>query len=112
MSFIYMLLFFLAGAIAMGVIRKLRGGTFFPPPGSDGDHHVRDKDGRWWRYDQEANTYEEAFPRTRKTTTSRLSAAESIVAKRRDRPYRSGRCSYWLKVKNPQARAATRVIER
>jgi bifunctional non-homologous end joining protein LigD len=38
--------------------------------------------------------------------------AEGIVAKRRDRPYRSGRCADWVKVKNPDAPAATRVIER
>jgi bifunctional non-homologous end joining protein LigD len=36
---------------------------------------------------------------------------EGIVAKRRDRPYRSGRCADWVKVKNPDAPAATRVIE-
>jgi len=35
---------------------------------------------------------------------------EGIVAKRRDRPYRSGRCPDWIKVKNPNAPAATRVI--
>jgi hypothetical protein len=34
-----------------------------------------------------------------------------IVAKRRDRPYRSGRSPDWIKVKNPNAPAATRVIE-
>jgi len=28
---------------------------------------------------------------------------EGIVAKRRDRPYRSGRCADWIKVKNPDA---------
>ena len=27
--------------------------------------------------------------------------AEGIVAKRRDRPYRSGRCVDWVKIKNP-----------
>jgi bifunctional non-homologous end joining protein LigD len=37
---------------------------------------------------------------------------EGIVAKRRDRPYRSGRSPDWIKVKNPDAPAATRVIER
>src|SRR5262249_26050073 len=37
--------------------------------------------------------------------------AEGIVAKRRDRPYRSGRCADWVKVKNPNAPAATRIIE-
>ena len=36
---------------------------------------------------------------------------EGIVAKRRDRPYRSGRCADWVKVKNPDAPAATRIIE-
>jgi bifunctional non-homologous end joining protein LigD len=38
--------------------------------------------------------------------------AEGIVAKRRDRPYRSGRSPDWVKVKNPNAPAATRIIER
>jgi hypothetical protein len=37
---------------------------------------------------------------------------EGIVAKRRDRPYCSGRCADWVKVKNPDAPAATQVIER
>jgi bifunctional non-homologous end joining protein LigD len=36
---------------------------------------------------------------------------EGIVAKRRDKPYRSGRSPHWIKVKNPDAPAATRVIE-
>jgi bifunctional non-homologous end joining protein LigD len=36
---------------------------------------------------------------------------EGIVAKRHDRPYRSGRSPHWIKVKNPDAPAATRVIE-
>jgi bifunctional non-homologous end joining protein LigD len=36
---------------------------------------------------------------------------EGIVAKRRDRPYRSGRSADWIKVKNPDAPAAKRVIE-
>jgi bifunctional non-homologous end joining protein LigD len=36
---------------------------------------------------------------------------EGIVAKRRDRPYRSGRCADWIKVRNPEAPAALRVIE-
>jgi bifunctional non-homologous end joining protein LigD len=38
--------------------------------------------------------------------------AEGIVAKRRDWPYRSGRSPDWVKVKNPAAPAASRVIER
>jgi bifunctional non-homologous end joining protein LigD len=36
---------------------------------------------------------------------------EGIVAKRRDRPYQSGRSSDWIKVKNPDAPAATSVID-
>jgi bifunctional non-homologous end joining protein LigD len=36
---------------------------------------------------------------------------EGIVAKRRDRPYRSGRSPDWIKVKNPDAPAARRLIE-
>ncbi len=36
---------------------------------------------------------------------------EGIVAKRRDRPYRSGRCADWVKVKNPEAPASTRIME-
>jgi bifunctional non-homologous end joining protein LigD len=36
---------------------------------------------------------------------------EGIVAKRRDRPYKSGRSPDWIKVKNPDAPAATRVIK-
>ena len=36
---------------------------------------------------------------------------EGIVAKRRDKPYRSGRSPYWVKVKNSDAPAATRLIE-
>jgi bifunctional non-homologous end joining protein LigD len=36
---------------------------------------------------------------------------EGIVSKRRDKPYRSGRSPDWIKVKNPDAPAATRVIE-
>jgi len=33
------------------------------------------------------------------------------VSKRRDRPYRSGRSPDWVKVKNPNAPAATRIVE-
>jgi ATP-dependent DNA ligase len=35
---------------------------------------------------------------------------EGIVAKRRDRPYRSGRSPDWIKVRNPDAPAATKAI--
>jgi bifunctional non-homologous end joining protein LigD len=36
---------------------------------------------------------------------------EGIVSKRRDAPYRSGRSPHWIKVKNPNAPAETRVFE-
>jgi bifunctional non-homologous end joining protein LigD len=36
---------------------------------------------------------------------------EGIVAKHRDRPYRSGRSQDWIKIKNPSAPATTRLIE-
>jgi bifunctional non-homologous end joining protein LigD len=36
---------------------------------------------------------------------------EGIVSKRRDAPYRSGRCADWIKVKNPDAPAAMRIFE-
>jgi bifunctional non-homologous end joining protein LigD len=37
---------------------------------------------------------------------------EGIVAKRRDRPYWSGRCADWVKVKNPKRRLRPQWIER
>ena len=40
-----------------------------------------------------------------------LMGLEGIVAKRRDRPYKSGRSADWVKVKNPNAPAATRIME-
>ena len=36
---------------------------------------------------------------------------EGIIAKRRDKPYRSCRSQDWIKVKNPDAPAVTRLIE-
>ena len=36
---------------------------------------------------------------------------EGVVAKRRDRPYRSGRSPDSIKVKNPEAPAARRIME-
>jgi bifunctional non-homologous end joining protein LigD len=36
---------------------------------------------------------------------------EGIVAKRRDRPYRSGWSPDWVKIKNPDAPAATWTME-
>jgi bifunctional non-homologous end joining protein LigD len=40
-----------------------------------------------------------------------LLGLEGIVSKRRDAPYRHGRCRTWLKVKNPESPAALRVWE-
>ena len=34
---------------------------------------------------------------------------EGIVSKRRDFPYRSGRCKAWIKVKNPSSPAMMRI---
>jgi bifunctional non-homologous end joining protein LigD len=34
---------------------------------------------------------------------------EGMVSKRRDRPYRGGRCPYWIKVKNPKHPSVKRV---
>jgi bifunctional non-homologous end joining protein LigD len=36
---------------------------------------------------------------------------EGIVSKRRDQPYRSGRLSDWVKIKNPDAPAASREFD-
>src|SRR3984893_2089170 len=36
---------------------------------------------------------------------------EGIVSKRRDLPYRSGRCRAWIKVKNPASPAVLRIVE-
>jgi bifunctional non-homologous end joining protein LigD len=36
---------------------------------------------------------------------------EGIVSKKLDAPYKSGPSKVWLKIKNPNAPAATRVIE-
>jgi ATP-dependent DNA ligase len=34
---------------------------------------------------------------------------EDIVSKRRDLPYRSGRCRAWVKIKNPASPAVLRI---
>jgi hypothetical protein len=34
---------------------------------------------------------------------------EGIVSKRRDLPYRSGRCKAWIKIKNPASPAVLRI---
>jgi len=36
---------------------------------------------------------------------------EGIVSNRRDKPYRSGPGADWIRVKNPDAPAATRIME-
>jgi bifunctional non-homologous end joining protein LigD len=36
---------------------------------------------------------------------------EGLVPKRRDRPYRAGRCPYWIKLKNRAHPAMGRVME-
>jgi ATP-dependent DNA ligase len=36
---------------------------------------------------------------------------EGLVSKRRDRRYRSGRCKHWIKVKNRQHPAMSRVMD-
>jgi len=36
---------------------------------------------------------------------------EGIVAKRRDRPYKSGRSPDWIKIKKPNAPAVARLLE-
>jgi hypothetical protein len=66
MNLIVGLLVLLAACIVLGVIRKLRGGTFLPPPETVGEHHVQDhKTGRWWRYADDGSL-EEAFRRPKK----------------------------------------------
>jgi hypothetical protein len=61
MKLIIGLLLLLTGCVVVGAIRKVRGGTFLPPPGSDGDHHVRDRSGKWWRYNADDGSLEEAL---------------------------------------------------
>jgi hypothetical protein len=60
-----MLLLFLVASVVAGAVRKLRGGSFLPPPGSEGEHHFKDKEGRWWRVADDGSL-EEAFRRTKK----------------------------------------------
>jgi ATP-dependent DNA ligase len=36
---------------------------------------------------------------------------EGLVSKHRDRPYRGGTCSHWVKVKNPNSPAMKRAAE-
>ena len=49
MLILEMLLVLLFACVIAGVVRRVRGGSFLPPPGSVGEHHVRDETGRWWR---------------------------------------------------------------
>jgi hypothetical protein len=57
-------LFLLAVSIVVGIVRKLRGGSFLPEPAPGEDRHFNDKSGRWWRQ-SEHGTFEEAFRRPR-----------------------------------------------
>ena len=56
------LLFLLAASIAVGIVRKLRGGQFFPEPAPREDRHIVDKTGRWWRQSEDG-VFEETFRR-------------------------------------------------
>ena len=49
--------------------------------------------------------------RTIDLPVARALGPEGIVSKRRDALYRSGRTGDWTKVKNPDAPAATRVMD-
>ncbi|HEU5020192.1 MAG TPA: hypothetical protein VFT69_19695 [Pseudolabrys sp.] len=64
-----MLLIFLAGSVLLGVIRKLKGGSFLPEPRPGEDCYFLDKQGRWWRQ-EESGIVEEAFRRPRKASIS------------------------------------------
>jgi len=58
------LLGLLAINFLMAASRKLTGkGNFLPAPDLDGDHHLMDRNGRWWREDQKSGVLEEAFRR-------------------------------------------------
>jgi hypothetical protein len=57
---LYMLLFFLAGSVLLGIVRVLRGGSFLPEPEPGEDRLFRDNKSRWWREDA-TGTIEEAF---------------------------------------------------
>ena len=78
MRFLEGLLLLLIACIIVGAIRKIRGGTFLPPPGSDGDHHVRDKDGRWWRFNADDGAMEEVFGSKRKRSSLNKGDANKI----------------------------------
>jgi ATP-dependent DNA ligase len=51
------------------------------------------------------------FERNRDRTLDEISSLEGTVSKRKDSPYRSGRSSDWLKMKNSNALAAKREAE-
>jgi hypothetical protein len=65
MLILEMLLVLLIACVIAGVVRRERGGSFLPPPGSAGEHHVRDKTGRWWRYADDGSL-EEPFRRLKR----------------------------------------------
>ena len=62
MYVVLFLLLLLAVSVVVGIIRKLRGGSFLPDPAAGEDRHFKDKSGRWWR-ESEDGTVEEAFRR-------------------------------------------------
>jgi hypothetical protein len=51
------------------------------------------------------------FERNRDRTLDEISSLDGTVSKRKDSPYRSGRSSDWLKMKNSNAPAAKREAE-
>ena len=51
------------------------------------------------------------FERNRDRTLDEISSLDGTVSKRKDSPYRSGRSSDWLKMKNSDAPAVKREEE-
>jgi hypothetical protein len=74
-KFAIALLILLALSVIAGVIRKLRGGTFLPPPERDEDRLYMDKRGRWWRNDPQSGALEEAL---RPTSEERRTVGRSF----------------------------------
>jgi len=72
--FVYMLLLFLGGSVLLGLIRKFKGGPFFPEPGPGEDRLFKDKQGRWWR-EEEHGTIEPAFRKPSEAPSRILSLA-------------------------------------
>lgn len=74
---------------------------------------------RWqvfWETLKLAPSYTKAFSSpehldVRRTSLYSVTGLEGVVAKRRDKPYRSSPTAEWVKIKNPGAPAATRIME-